>query len=178
MQEIDEVTLKAAVKGDRLAFKRIYNFYIPFVWKIAFNMSGRNFESAKEIVQETFLKVFESVKKFKGNSAFSTWLYRVTYTTAINYLRKNKNNNFNINPDFLISSEKSDHYEVQQITNQILSTLSPEERFLLVAREIEEIPFEEISKIMGISSGALRTRLHRLKQQIRTSEFFTNKRKE
>lgn len=169
MQELDAITTKRATKGDRHAFKKLYDLYAPFLWKILFPMSGRNMETARELMQDTFVRINDTLKQFKGNSALSTWLYRIAYTTAMMYYRKNRHSRqFTTITGREPGPDRADTFDNKQIVHKILSQLSPDERFLLVAREVDGISFDELATITGDSSGALRTRIHRLKETVRS----------
>ncbi|MBN1756976.1 MAG: RNA polymerase sigma factor [Chitinispirillaceae bacterium] len=170
MQELDDITLKKAARGDQKAFKSLYDLYAPFIWKVLFPISERDMTTARELLQDTFVKVYEALRQFKGESALSTWLYRIAYTTAMGHTRKRKNR-FRFQPydDTLVGSNRTDTYDDRQLARKVLDSLSTNERFLLIAREIDGISFDDLSLITGQKSGALRTRLHRLKESIRKS---------
>jgi RNA polymerase sigma-70 factor (ECF subfamily) len=171
MVELDNITVKKAQSGDKKAFKAFYACYSPFVWRIAFKM-GQNDDIAREIFQETFIRIHSSLKNFRAESALSTWIYRIVYNAANNCL--SKVTKFKVNDPFDDSFEgsyRSDNYDEREMMNKILSMLTPQERFLLIAREVDSMSFEELASITSESSGSLRTRLSRLKEKIR--EQFT-----
>lgn len=170
MTELDEVTLQHAMKGDHRAFKKLYDFYVPFVWKSLFFMTNRNQETARELIQDTFVKAYRGLGSFKDKSAFSTWLYRIAYTTTISYFRRNRTDHFSfIEPDTIEGSYTTDDYDHTELTEKILSSLTAEDRFLLAAREFDNVDFDQLSSITGHTQGALRTKLHRIKDKIRKS---------
>ncbi|MBN1309300.1 MAG: sigma-70 family RNA polymerase sigma factor [Chitinispirillaceae bacterium] len=170
MQEIDAITVKRATKGDRRAFKALYDWYAPFLWRVLFPMAKRDMTTACDLVQETFIKVYCSLHQFKGESALSTWLYRIAYTTAMAYARKPRNRYwFQPCTDSIRATDHTDGYDNRQLADRILASLCADDRFLLVAREIDNIPFDDLAAITGQNAGALRTRLHRLKETIRKS---------
>jgi RNA polymerase sigma-70 factor (ECF subfamily) len=170
MQELDTITLNKAAGGDRKAFKSLYDLYSPFLWRILFSISGRDMTTARELLQDTFVKVFESLRQFKGDAALSTWLYRIAYTTAMAHARKRRNRHrFQPYTDTIKSKNSADTFDNRQLAQKILNSLSAEEKFLIVAREINGISFDELALITGQKSGALRVRLHRLKESIRQS---------
>ena len=170
MQELDDITLKRAAKGDHHAFRTLYDLYAPFIWRVLYPMAGRDMTTARELLQDTFIRVHQSLRQFKKRSALSTWLYRVAYTTALTYARRPQNRyRFESYTDTLGGNDRTDEFDNRQLVDRVLTTLSVDDRFLLVAREIDGISFDEIAEITGQSSGALRTRLHRLKETIRKS---------
>jgi RNA polymerase sigma-70 factor (ECF subfamily) len=167
MQELNEVTLRQAMSGQKKAFKSLYDWYIPFVWKIAIKMC-QNKEHAEEVVQETFVRIHSSLSKFRSVSSLSTWIYKIVYNTTLAHLSKsNKSQVHDSYEDRFEGPYRADSYEERELMDKILSQLTPQERFLLIAREIDDLSFEEISSITSESSGALRTKLSRLKDRIR-----------
>jgi RNA polymerase sigma-70 factor (ECF subfamily) len=170
MKELDDVTLRRAIKGDRRAFKTLYDHYAPFLWKVLFSMGGRDMTTTRELVQDTFVKVHASLGQFRGNSTFSTWLYRIAYTTTVASLRRTRlsalsSTSADINT--ISGQDRTDTFDDKELAGRILSSLSAEDRFLLIAREVEDIAFDELALITGRNAGALRTQLHRLKEGIR-----------
>jgi RNA polymerase sigma factor (sigma-70 family) len=169
MNEIDQVTVRLASKKDRAAFKRIYDFYSPFVWKIAFRTLHGDAEAAGEAVQDTFIRVHESLPKFSGVSALSTWLYRIVFNVCLTSLAKQKRSNALQPLDEDIPSGVSvlDTLDSKEQVNAILAGMSEEERFLLTGREVLDLSYDELARITGRNSGSLRTQLSRLKEEIR-----------
>ena len=126
--------------------------------------------TAKELLQDTFIKVHSALRQFKGNSALSTWLYRVAYTTVLAHARKPHNRyTFLSYIDTAKSADHTDVFDNHQLVQKILTSLPVEDRFLLISREIDGISFDKLAEITGQKAGALRTRLHRLKESIRAS---------
>jgi RNA polymerase sigma-70 factor, ECF subfamily len=169
MNEIDQVTIRLAKKKDRAAFKRIYDFYSPFVWKIAFRTLHGDAEAAGEAVQDTFIRVHESLPKFSGESALSTWLYRIVFNVCLTSLSKQKRSNAmqQLDENIQGATSVSDNLESKEQVEAILAGISAEERFLLTGREIMDLSYEELAVITGRNPGSLRTQLSRLKEEIR-----------
>jgi RNA polymerase sigma-70 factor, ECF subfamily len=171
MTEIDEITIRQAAKKDQRAFRRIYDHYSSFVWKVIYRTVNGNTDAAKEIVQETFIRVYSSLSSFAFNSALSTWIYRIAFNTANTYMAKNSRKKIFISQemDLLTETTFRKSYEDKEIVGILLNTVSPEERFLLMSREVEGITFEELSEITGKSPESLRTSVSRLKDKLRTA---------
>jgi RNA polymerase sigma-70 factor, ECF subfamily len=169
MNEIDQTTIALAKKKDRNAFKRVYDFYAPFVWKIAFRTMHGDGEAAGEAVQDTFIRVHESLSGFSGESALSTWLYRIVFNVCISMLAKQKRMNIMQELDENIPAGVSlgDTIDNKEQMRIILAGISAEERFLLTGREVLGLSYEELARITGKNPGSLRTQLSRLKDEIR-----------
>ncbi|MFP4418180.1 MAG: RNA polymerase sigma factor [Chitinispirillaceae bacterium] len=168
MNEINSEVIHSAAQGDQKAFKALYDHYNEYVWAVIYRASNGDIEMAKQIMQDVFVKVHRSLKKFRFQSAFSTWLFRITYTTSSSRLKKR--GLFNKRHEELTDQtedKKSFASEDRMFLNHILRSLSSQERFLLVAREVNNMSFDELAQITGKSEGALRTQVHRLKNQLR-----------
>ena len=169
MQEIDDITLKAAQKGNKTAFKRLYDLYAPFVWRVVYRTAGGDEDAVRHIVQDTFIRIHGALKTYKREAALSTWIYRIAYNTAQSFLQKRKRQWERQTPfdDSIPCSEESvDGFDIREQVRVLLESCTPQERFLLTA-SAEGFSFEELSHISGKSEGALRVRLHRIKERIR-----------
>jgi RNA polymerase sigma-70 factor, ECF subfamily len=169
MVDIDRVTVEQAKKGDSAAFRRLYDHYAPFVWRIVYRTAGSDKDLAEEVVQETFINIHRSIGKFSHGSSPGTWIYRIALNTAHSHLSKRarlQKATVDYNDELHGSGFVADGYDGQELVEKILATLSPEDRFLLVAREIDGMSFEEIAQVTGKSSEALRIRMFRLKDRI------------
>jgi len=171
VDEIDDITLERAKKGNSVAFSSLYAHYSSFVWRLCFRSSNGDKGSAEEIMQNTFVKVHRYLGSFSKNSAFSTWLYRVTYHCINEYFSKAARHNsraVEFDEEYMggVSSNALPG-ENRQLVAKILAPLGEADRFLLTAREVDGLSYEELAEIMGVKEGALRTRLTRLKSDIR-----------
>ena len=170
MVDIDRITIERAAKGDDKAFRRLYDHYAPFVWRIVYRMVNGDRAASEEIVQETFVHIHRSFKKYAFESTLGTWIYRIAFNAAKDYLsRMLRHREVTVpydddRPNFF---RATDIYETRELVQKILDSLQPEERFLLVAREVDGLTFEEIAAISGKSSESLRTRMSRLKDRIK-----------
>jgi len=168
MEELPNATIKKwrSEKG----FRTIYRHYAPYVWRVSFRMTNGNKLLAEEITQSVFVKLLRALPGFKFQSAFSSWLYTITYHEALAILKKRKQEygrSDNLNEETQgDGSREVTSWEHKRAISGVLSTLSEDERFLLVSREVDGFSFEELAAITGKKSGALRTALSRLKREI------------
>jgi len=175
MKEIEQRIIQEASRGSNSAFKTLYDFYAPYVWRLVYRSAGGDREATGEIVQDTFVRVHRSLKKFRKESSISTWIYRIAYNAALAFLKRRKNTALHTieSYDAVPGNERSDRYEMDQLIAKALNGLSAGERFLLTAREVDGMSFEELAIITGKAEGALRTQLSRIKSDIR--EHFIEK---
>lgn len=167
-----EDQLIAKVKlGNTEAFRSIVDYYRDAVYGLSLRLVSNQME-AEELAQDTFLKVFKSISSYRGESKFSTWLYRITYNTCISHLRKNKpdlveiqeyhgSSNFNSGYDNLI---KEDNINAIKI---ILAQLKPDDRAIIQLFYLEENSIKEISEITGFTNANVKVKLHRSKQKLK-----------
>lgn len=169
MVDLDRVTMKLAAKGDHKAFRRLYDHYAPFIWRIVYRTAGGDTQAAQEIVQETFIRIYRSLKSFTGASSPGTWMYRITLNASNGFLAsrlRRQSITSPLNNDLPGTIPGPDEYDTREFVDTILDTLTPEDRFLLVAKEVDGLTFGELGEIFGKTSASLRTRMSRLKTRI------------
>jgi RNA polymerase sigma-70 factor (ECF subfamily) len=156
-------------KGDQEALKEIFNQYHKRVYRIAYGVV-REREEALDIVQEVFIKLFRSIRHFKGKSKFYTYLYRLTMNTAIDHTRKKEKFSYSSIEDdrCLQLSEKVENRpdrillnkELDERVKRAMEKLTVDQRIALVLREVEELSYQEMAEAMGCSMGTVMSRLH------------------
>lgn len=171
--------------GDKMAFDELISAHQERVFNVAYRLMG-NYEEALDLTQEVFLNCFRKIGSFKGDSALSTWLYRITVNTAKNRWKYQQSRGVN-RTDSL--DAPSDQGNVKALTDfpspepgpsevasgretmgkfeQCLQKLAPEYREVIVLRYIEELPYEEIADILRISLGTVKSRIHRARAELR-----------
>ena len=166
--------------GDVAAFDELILKYRERVLGIIYNMTS-NREDAADLTQDTFIKMFQSIHRFSGQSSFFTWLYRIAVNTALSHLRKHRLRSFfslqQIDADEPVSREiiaaltdtsgaEKDTYvrELQEKLNEAMQKLSIKHRTVVTLFEIEGLSHQEIAEIMDSSVGTVRSRLHYAKQ--------------
>ena len=182
----DEVTtlVSRVQNGDIAAFDSIMLLYRERLYSVIYNMTF-NHEDAADLTQESFVKAFRSLKKFKGKSSFFTWLYRIGVNLTLSHLQRKKTRKFfsfeQISEEYgsskefekLSSSDSSSVRktllnELHQKLNEALLKLSDKHRTIVVLFEIDGLSHKEISKIMKCTEGTVRSRLHYAKIQLQS----------
>lgn len=168
----DYELLESCKSGDQRAFYQLYSQYKGEVAKIVAHLLGPEAE-AEDIIQEIFVQLYKSLPNFKYQSRFSTWLYRISVNTVLQYLRKRykSGNLVSIEADdnlrkMLLNSESSSSPEKEvldreyiKIVYELLDTLSPKKRIVFILSEIEGKSPQEIAEIVGAPVFTVRTRL-------------------
>ena len=166
--------VRAARSGDQSAFEALVKANQAMAYQLAYRMTG-NPEDAADLTQEAFLSAWRSLASFQGQSAFSTWLYRLTSNACIDFLRREKRRGaLSLTaedeeeerqlevPDERFSPERElEKKEAQRTVREGLLSLSPEHREVLVLRELEGLSYEEIAQTLGLEEGTVKSRLAR-----------------
>ena len=170
----DQHYINQIIQGNTNVFGVLVDRYKEMIFTLALKMI-KNREEAEEISQDTFIKIYNSLNKFKGDSKFSTWIYKIAYNTCLDRLKKNKKEENTISID-----EFSDHLvktldnalstledkERKQTIQNCLNLLSREESFLLTLYYFDDQNLDEIAKIMDINSNNAKVKLFRGRKKL------------
>lgn len=168
----DTYMVARARDGDLEAFDNLVSMHQDRVFTLAYRILG-NAEDAADVQQETFVKAWQSLKKFRQDSTFSTWLHRITVNLCLSWKRKTKPMQLDIRiEENLVDREESgitslEKAETAAIVRKVLNAMPMQHKTLIVLREIEERPFEEIAEILGCSINSVRSRLSKAKKLLR-----------
>jgi len=170
--ETDLILVERAKKGDLKAFSKLVEQNKKLVYYLAYDMMN-NREDAEDISQEVFIKAYKSLANFRGDSKFSSWLYRITMNTCLS-LRRNKSSKIKSGvediEDYLEHNltEMKVSYEqnperfaergfMKKNIDKALNVLSPREKSVFVLRNMNDLPFGEISEILKLTLGTVRS---------------------
>lgn len=183
--------VRLAGTGDKEAFRELVERYQRRVLAVVMGMLHDR-EAALEVTQETFIKAFRSIGRFKGDASFYTWIYRIAVNLAIDHQRREwrrpsvdstRTSGDGQTEDLLdrIGDEdpRGDPFEAtkdSELRAQVLAAideLTPDHKAVILLRELEGLSYEEISRVMQCSKGTVMSRLHyaRKKLQARLKEF-------
>jgi RNA polymerase sigma-70 factor (ECF subfamily) len=166
----NEIITKSLVNIEYFAclYQRFEKRLLRYIIKI----SHASFQEAKDILQESFIKVYLNLNEFDTSLKLSSWLYRIVHNETISYCRKKKSfgksNTININ-DIVFSSYENEIYdelaetEKQILTDQILHSLPLKYKEVLVLKFLEKMSYEEISDVLKIPEGTVAVRINRAK---------------
>ena len=168
-------------KRDRAAFKNIVETWQDMVYNTALGIL-QNAEDAEDVTQETFMQAFESVSSFKGESKFSTWLYRITISKAMDHIRKKKRKKrfafiqslYGKNdqpvidpPDFFHPGVSMENKENAAVLFKAMEQLPPNQKTAFVLNKVEGLSYIKIGDVMKISDSAVDALLHRAKANLK-----------
>jgi RNA polymerase sigma factor (sigma-70 family) len=172
----DQVYIDSILNGDANAFTVLVDRYKDLVFTLALRMMKHR-EEAEEVAQDTFIKVYKSLNKFKGDSKFSTWIYRVAYNTCLDRLKKNKRQQYTVEINEYTEHQiktldnaldKIEAKEREQAMQDCLALLPSEDSFLLTLYYFEELSLEEIGKIVDLKPNNVKVKLFRSRKKLAT----------
>lgn len=147
-------------------FTNLYNQYAPGIRKLCLGYTGASAQ-ADDLLQETFVAVWNNLHKFRGEANYSTWIYRIAVNTCLLHLRKEKTRPQKTDVALLhnLADETPDQESEVQLLYKCISQL-PETERLIISMVLEELPYEDIAAISGITENNLRVKIHRIKKQL------------
>ena len=172
----DQHYINLIIDGDTNAFAVLVSRYKDLVYTLALRML-KNREEAEEVAQDTFIKAYKSLNRFKGDSKFSTWIYKITYNTSLDRLKKNRKHFNDVAIDeFTEHKVKTidnalDNLESKEQTKAIqdcIALLPSEDGFLLTLYYFQEQTLDEMSKAVGLTSNNVKVKLFRARKKLAT----------
>ena len=172
--------IQAAKAGDTAAFESLVRLYEKRVFALALRMCG-NREDAAEAAQEAFLAAWQGLAFFRGESSFSTWLYRLASNACVDLLRREGRHRAAAGPSLddeevgidvpdraLSPQDEAERRELREAVDRGLSALTPEHRQVLVLREMHQLSYEEIAQTLDVDVGTVKSRINRARKQLRS----------
>lgn len=181
MDEMIREKIKQVKKGDQSSFEDIVSYFQNKIYQHCYRMLGNTHE-AEDIAQEAFIRAYMNIDSFDNRRKFSTWLYRIATNLTIDRLRKRK-------PDYFLDAEvkgtegldmysrlasqdrspgeEVESLELQRYIQHEISGLPPKYRSIITLRYLEEFSLQEISDILDIPLGTVKTRIHRGREALR-----------
>lgn len=185
MDAIIKKRINQVLKGDQNAYAEIVEIYKDKVFQLCYRMLGNRHE-AEDMAQEAFIRAYVNIASFNINLKFSTWLYRIATNLCIDRIRKKKPDYYldaevsgtdgltmysQIPADTTLPEDEVESMELQGIIQREISRLPEKYRSVIVLKYIEELSLNEISEILDMPLGTVKTRIHRgreaLRQQLR-----------
>jgi RNA polymerase sigma-70 factor, ECF subfamily len=171
--------LEQCRKGDRFAFETLFRKYQTYVYNVSLGMLC-NSEDAADVTQETFLRLHRSLDSFRGDASFSTWLYRVAVNLCITELRRRSRSRFQFLEDVQHDEDATILEEVgpspdeaielaeeRRVVQQVLRMLPPDYRAVMVLRHFQQLAYEEIADVLGLTLSQVKTRLFRARKMFK-----------
>ncbi len=158
--------------GDRIAARELYDAHSPRVYRLAFRLTG-DADLAREFTQDTFVRAFAQLARFRGDSALSTWLHRITVTVVANAMRKVKRFRERETDLEDVHPLGSDSMGVDPVLRERLhraiDQLPEIYRTTVIMHDIEGYTHTEIAEVLGVAEGTCKSRLSQARAQLRTA---------
>ena len=178
----EQELVQRAKRGDEEAFARLMQDNETRIYNLTLRMTG-NEQDALDLAQEAFFNAWKGLKFFKGDSAFSTWVYRLASNACIDHLRRKKRRQ-DISAPMPVTDEENDRppdipderYAPEQVVErkqlrqavvQGLEQLSREHRQVLILRELDGLSYQEIGQLLGLEAGTVKSRIARARLALR-----------
>jgi len=176
----DEELVQQSINGDLDAFDQLVRRYEGKVYGLAYRFMG-NHADASDLAQETFLRIYQALARFRGDSSFATWLYRIAANACRDELRKRQRRrsvsmdemvdvspaNVPVAGDDYSPEEVVQRDEVQRQVQDCLNELSEDHRLILLMREMQGMSYEEIAGVLGCSLGTVKSRISRARNALK-----------
>ena len=154
---------------DRRAFAVLVEQHQPAIRRFFLHQTMGDEMLSDDLAQETFIKLYYSIKQFKGLSHFSTWLYRIAYNVFQDYLRRNKATE---SSDSIPEGATTPHSDTQMDINRAMQQLNPTERAAITLYYIEDRKVEDVASILQLPVGTIKSHLSRGRNKL--AEFLKN----
>lgn len=172
----DQVLVERVLSGDNRAFEKLVEKYKKRIYYLAYKMT-RDHDSADELAQESFVKAYQALSRFKKGYNFYTWIYRICVNLCINFLKKEKNSvstEFISDKELLQFSKRVSNQLESMITSeqaaivkQALETIPPDQKAVFILKTYENMTYEEMATVMNCSVGTVMSRLFRARHKLR-----------
>lgn len=159
----DSLIMKELIKGEPQSFEYLVTLYEKSVYRFIYHMV-HNIHTAEDLTQEVFIKVFESLHKINDKFLIRPWLFKVAYNTTLNYLKKNKNRDTYLMDENALDRDYIDDCETRYVVLKEIQSFKPDCRAIFILKLIEDLSFEQIALILGISLGAVKMKYYRNKK--------------
>ncbi|MBM7578495.1 RNA polymerase sigma factor SigW [Jeotgalibacillus terrae] len=181
MESIVKKRIQQVRKGDQDAFGEIVELFKDRVYHVCFRMLGNRHE-AEDIAQEAFIRAYTNIHTFDIDRKFSTWLFRIATNLCIDRIRKKKPDYYldaevsgtdgltmysQVETDDPLPEEEVESMELQESIQKEISRLPDKYRSVIVLKYIEELSLKEISEILELPIGTVKTRIHRGREALR-----------
>lgn len=170
----DQSVIRQVLEGDRDAYAILVRKYSARVLSLCYSLIGS--KNAEDAAQEIFLKVYQSLKRFRGDASFSTWLYRIAYNYCLDLLKKEKRQKAEsweksieehgeaIHHLLIEEQSQNDDISNRDLIEQILKILPADYRLVLTLREINGLSYQEIADLTHSSLDSVKARLRRARE--------------
>ncbi len=162
-------------RGETDAFEALVRRHQKTIFNLVYRMLG-DYDEAAEVSQEAFLSAFRSIGQFRGAAHFSTWLYRIAFnhaSTRRKSIAKWQQRAFPVEASEMVGDEGLDpaaiaeRTELRERVQEALNSLEPQEATVILLRDLQDVPYEEVARVLDVPVGTVKSRLHRARQSLK-----------
>lgn len=170
----DQILINQIIEGDMHAFSVLVDRYKDLVYTVTIRMLKHK-EEAEEVAQDTFVKMYKSLNRFKGDSKFSTWLYRIAYNSCLDRIKKNRKHLKDVEINDITAHEvktidnaleNMQQKEQAEAILQCIEQLPSQDSMMLTLYYYEDLSLKELSEIMGISANSVKVKMFRCRKKL------------
>lgn len=177
----EEALIKQALEGDQKAYSELFESHKQAIFHIIVKIVHNN-EEAKDLLQETFIKAFSSLKSYNPTYRFTTWLYKIAANSSIDYIRKRKIQTYSLDqpidtrdgqvsidvPDMSYHPERDFSAKQQHISiEEAINSLPEKYREVIIRRHKEDKSYEEIARLLNVPVGTVKARIFRARELLK-----------
>ena len=171
----DQECVRRLQRGEVEVFEVLVRRYQKTIFNVVYRVLG-DYQEAAEVSQEVFLSAYRAVRQFRGDASFSTWLYRI----ALNHASTRRKSMAGwqkqtvpidvvdpVSDQRLEPGQVMEQKETQQWVQRALNSLDPPDAIIILLRDLQDVPYDEVAQILDIPLGTVKSRLHRARQALR-----------
>jgi RNA polymerase sigma-70 factor, ECF subfamily len=171
----DAACVRRLQRGDLDAFEILVRRHQKAIFNLVYRMLG-DYDDAAEIAQEVFLSAYRAIGQFRGQANFSTWLYRIAFNHATTRRKSTSSRqkrlvpldgNEMIDEAQIGPAESLEKKELRERVQRALNELEPEDATVIILRDLQDIPYEDVARVLEIPVGTVKSRLHRARQALK-----------
>jgi len=182
MGQDEQVLLEKAKAGDVAAFEELIESYQKKIYNLAYRIIG-NYDDAADMAQEVLIRIFKSIANFKGQSSFSTWIYRITTNVCLDEIRRKKNKKIisldeeirmedgeikrQIMSDDLQPDAAAEQEELRSAVSNAINSMPDDHSLIITLRDIQGLSYDEISAVLDCPIGTVKSRISRARQALK-----------
>lgn len=173
-KQVDAGVIRKAMAGNTDAFRVIVDHYQSFAYAVAFRFLNQA-EEAEDVVQESFIRLWKNLSKYRSEVLLSTWLYRIITNLCLDFLKstyaKQQKNQQDVQTEYLLKSngqvdEELTVVELNEMIQRAAAKLTPKQKAVFILRDLEELPVVEVCAILSMTAGNVKSNLYYARQQI------------
>jgi len=176
VQQISREIISRCKLKDLVAFQKLVEHYQSFAYTLAFRLVC-NDDDAKDVVQESFIRIWKHIPEFDSNNQFSTWLFKIVTNLCYDHLKsKKRRNSLSIDDlkstafNFLSDKDLEENFVNQnliQVIESLANQLTPKQRIVFILRDLQDLETDEIADILNMDAGKIKSNLYYARQNIR-----------